>query len=55
MTMAVTPVAPNRYGSTGIDAPEAKKQKLDSAAAQALPTASCGSMPAASGASASST
>ena len=55
MAMASRPVAPSRYGSTGINAPEAKKQKLDRAADQALPTASCGSTPAASGESASST
>ena len=32
MITAVRPAAPNRYGSTGIRAPEAKKQKLDMAA-----------------------
>ena len=36
----VSPVAPNRYGRTGMIAPEAKKQKLDTAAPRAEPTLS---------------
>ena len=43
--MAVHPPKPNRYGNTGSSAPEAKKQKLDTAAAQPLPTASLASLP----------
>ena len=41
--------ARHRYGSTGTRAPEAKKQKLDTAARKPVPTASCSADSVASG------
>ena len=41
--IATVPCSPNRNGKTGINAPEAKQQKLDSPAVSPLPTASWGS------------